>query len=112
MSPVFRDIFATAHDAGAALRAAAAGVFEDDPDPQHAGAFQGVAFSPTGELPEQEIVRRATEVAARDGGRPEEILQASLITVMLFLLYVAGEQLEPPAQQALHRRVKSLVSPE
>ena len=55
---------------------------------------------------------RATEAAARDDRRPEEILQASLETVLLFLLYVAGEHMETPAQQALHRRVKSLVSPE
>ena len=110
----FRDIFASADDAGAgaALRAAAASVFDDDPDPQHAGVFEGVELSETGELPQREIVRRATEAATRDGRRPEEIVQASLKTVMLFLLYVAGEHLEPPAQQALHRRVKSLVSPE
>jgi hypothetical protein len=110
----FRDIFATAEEAGTgdALRRVAANVFEDDPDPEDSGIFEGVAFSSDGGLPEAEILRRAVEVGARDGRAPDRILQESLTTVMLFLLFVAGEHLEPGVQQALHSRVKSIVSRE
>lgn len=106
----FRDIFATAHDAGVcdALHSAAASVFEDDP--VHAGVFEGVGFSEHGDLPEAEILARARRAGERDGRAPEEILSDSLSTVMLFLLFVAGEHLEPGAHQALHSRVKSIVS--
>jgi len=72
--------------------------------------FEGVAFSESGGLPEQDILRRAGEAGARDGRAPDRILQESLSTVMLFLLFVAGEHLEPNVQQALHSRVKSIVS--
>ena len=61
-------------------------------------------------LPEAEVVRRAREAAARDGRAPEELLSDVLSTVMLFLLFVAGEHLEPGVHQALHSRVKSIVS--
>jgi hypothetical protein len=106
----FRDIFATTYEAGAgeALQSAARSVFEDDPS--HADVFQGLAFSSTGELPEAEIVERAREAATRDGRAPEELLSDVLSTVMLFLLFVAGEHLEPGVHQALHSRVKSIVS--
>jgi len=108
----FRDLFTTAEGAGAgaAVRGAARSVFDDDPDPLRAGAFAGVAFSEAGGLPEDELVRRATEAGARDGRPAQDILHASLKTVLLFLLYVAGEHLPSGAQQALHARVKLLVS--
>jgi hypothetical protein len=106
----FRDIFATTHEAGAgeALESAARSVFEDDPS--HADVFEGLSFSSTGDLPEAEIVSRARDAAARDGRKPEEMLSDVLSTVMLFLLFVAGEHLEPGVHQALHSRVKSIVS--
>ncbi len=46
----------------------------------------------------------------RDDRAPEAILSDALSTVMLFLLFVAGEHLEPAVHQALHTRVKSIVS--
>lgn len=106
----FRDIFATTHEAGAgeALQAAASSVFEDDPS--NAEVFRGMSFSGSGDLPEEEILARAAEAAEREGRTPEEFLSDVLSTVMLFLLFVAGEHLEPGVHQALHSRVKSMVS--
>lgn len=106
----FRDIFATTYEAGAgeALQSAARSVFEDDPS--HADVFRGLSFSRTGGLPEAEIVERARQAATREGRSPEEMLSDVLSTVMLFLLFVAGEHLEPGVHQALHSRVKSIVS--
>ncbi|MGH0031472.1 MAG: DUF4388 domain-containing protein [Myxococcota bacterium] len=106
----FRDIFATAHEAGAgdALQGAARSVFEDDPS--HADVFAGLSFGQSGDLPEGEIVARAARAAEREGREPEEFLSDVLSTVMLFLLFVAGEHLEPGVHQALHSRVKSIVS--
>ena len=106
----FRDIFATCQDAGAddALVSAARSVFEDDP--VHAGVFRGVEFSESGDLPEDEILARAVEASGRVGRAADEILSDSLSTVVLFLLFVAGEHLEPGVHQALHSRVKSIVA--
>ena len=83
-------------------------MFEDDP--AHAGVFRGVEFSPTGDLPEQELLLRVGEAAERDGCAAEAILSDALSAVMLFLLFVAGEHLEPVVHQALHSRVRSIVS--
>jgi hypothetical protein len=55
-------------------------------------------------------VERAREAAAREGRAPEELLSDALSTVMLFLLFVAGEHLDTGVHQALHSRVKSIVS--
>jgi hypothetical protein len=87
----FRDIFATAESAGAgsALQSAAASVFEDDP--AHAGVFHGLAFSEEGDLPEPELLERAARAAERLGRPAEALLSDALSTVMLFLLFVAGE---------------------
>jgi len=105
----FRDIFATAQGAGAgdALRRAAASVFEDDP--AHTAVFHGIAFESDGGLPEREILSRA-EAAAREGFPAETLLSDALSTVLLFLLFVAGEHLEPTVHEALHARVKRMVS--
>jgi hypothetical protein len=106
----FRDIFATAQGAGAgdALRRAAASVFEDDPT--HAAVFRGVAFASDGDLPAGEVLARVATAAAREGRRAEAILSDALSTVTLFLLFVAGEHLEPTVHHALHARVKRMVS--
>ena len=71
---------------------------------------QTMSFSGSGDLPEEEILARAAEAAEREGRTPEEFLSDVLSTVMLFLLFVAGEHLEPGVHQALHSRVKSMVS--
>ena len=90
------------------LARAAASVFEDDP--AHAGVFRGIGFAPDGGLPEGEILARAKDAAGSQGRPPEALLSDALSTVMLFLLFVAGEHLEPAVHQALHARVKKMVS--
>ncbi|MGH7336938.1 MAG: DUF4388 domain-containing protein, partial [Myxococcota bacterium] len=105
----FRDIFATADDAGAgdALRRAAESVFEDDPD---YAAFRSLRFTRGGELPVDEVLPLlASEgnIGARD---PGERLSDLLSRAMLFLLFVAGAHVEPSVHQELHTRVKARVS--
>jgi hypothetical protein len=106
----FRDIFATAQGAGAgpALARAAASVFEDDP--AHAALFDGISIGPDGDLPASQLLLRAQAAAAREGRSADDLLSDALSTVLLFLLFVAGEHLKSPVQQALHARVKTLVA--
>jgi Domain of unknown function (DUF4388) len=106
----FRDIFSTAEDAGAgdALRAAAVSMFEDDP--AHARLLRGLAFTPQGELPEAALVERAAAEAQPGGASASELLSDALSTLMLFLLFVAGEHLEPSVHRGLHARVKLLAA--
>ena len=106
----FRDIFATAGGAGAAdvLRAAAASMLDDDP--AHVELFRDLGFAPSGELPERDIVDRALELARQREARPEELLADALSTVTRFLLFVAGEYLDPRVHRALHARVKAIVA--
>jgi hypothetical protein len=107
----FRDIFATAEEAGAgaALRRAAASVFDDDP--AHA-ALRELRFSPEGELPAEQVLPMLNEHAAAEGRDPSDLLNESLSKVMLFLLFVAGAHLDAAAHQELHSRVKARVSQE
>lgn len=106
----FRDIITTADQAGAgaALRSAAASVFEEDPS--HEPVFRGIAISEQGELPEREVLKRAAEVAESRDVPIHQLLSDALSTAMLFLLFVAGEHLEQSVHQALHSRVKTLVT--
>jgi hypothetical protein len=109
-SGAFRDIFATAQGSGSgeALGRAAASILEDES--AHADLLDGVAFGPNGDLPEAEILDRAKGVALREGQSPDDVLADALSTVLLFLLFVAGEHLETSVHQALHGRVKSMVA--
>jgi hypothetical protein len=106
----FRDIFATAEQAGAgeALRRAAENVFEDER--AHAGAFRNLRFGPEGELEVGEALARAEQAAQEEERAPEAVLADALGNVVLFLLFVAGEHLEPRVHRALHGRVKAIVS--
>lgn len=105
----FRDIFATAEDAGAgpALRRAAESVFDDDP--VHV-MFRGVRFSPDGELPEEPLLPLLDAHVDAEGRDPSQVLSDTLSTLMLFLLFVASEHLEAKVHQELHSRVKARVS--
>jgi len=106
----FRDIFATAEQAGAveALQSAAESVFEDER--AHAGVFRDLRFGPDGELAEAEVLERAARAAQGEGRATEAVIADALGTVVLFLLFVAGEHLEPRVHRALHARVKAIVS--
>ena len=105
----FRDIFATADDAGAgaALHRAAESVFEDDPT--HA-IFRALRFSLDGELPADEVLPILAAQGASLARDPGELLSDSLSKVMLFLLFVAGAHLDTAVHQELHSRVKARVS--
>ena len=105
----FRDIFATADDAGAgeAIRRAAESVFEDDPT--HV-AFHALRFSRGGDLAVDQVLpmlAQEGDIGERD---PAERLADLLSKAMLFLLFVAGAHLEPGVHQELHSRVKAQVS--
>ena len=67
-------------------------------------------FSGQGELPEPELIAQALPRADETGTPAPELLADALSTVMLFLLFVAGEHLEPDAHHALHARVKAIVA--
>ncbi|MEM7411498.1 MAG: DUF4388 domain-containing protein [Myxococcota bacterium] len=103
----FRDIFATAADAGAgsALHRAVESVFDDDP--AHA-TFRGLRFAADGELPEDVVMGMLDDRGFKSDDACEQ-LSSMLSTVMLFLLFVAGEHLEATVHQALHARVKSRI---
>jgi hypothetical protein len=106
----FRDIFATTHDAGAgdAMQRAAASVFEDDPT--HAAMFAGITFAADGQLPASQLLAQAGAAAEQASLPVEEVLSDALSTVLLFLLFVAGEHVDADVHQSLHARVKKIVS--
>ncbi len=105
----FRDIFATAADAGAgaALHRAAESVFEDDP--AHA-VFRRLRFTPSGELPAKRVLAMLESRPERDDRSASELLADSLSKVMLFLLFAAGAHLDPAVHRELHSRVKARVA--
>ena len=105
----FRDIFATAEDAGAgaAMRRAAQAVFEDDP--AHA-AFRSLRFTRSGELPVEQVLPLLAEQGDIGAADPGEQLSDLLSKAMLFFLFVAGAYVEPSVHQELHSRVKKRVS--
>jgi uncharacterized protein DUF4388 len=105
----FRDIFATADDAGAgaALHRAAETVFEDDP--AHV-AFRTLRFTRSGELPVDQVLPLLAEEGDIGERDPGERLSEILSKAMLFLLFVAGAYIEPSVHQELHSRVKARVS--
>lgn len=104
----FRDIFATAEDAGAgeALRLASNSVFDEDPAGE---LFRGLRFDADGELSADEALPMLEARLFGEDCEPGELLSDVLSTVMLFLLFVAGEHLEPAVHQALHSRAKAHV---
>jgi hypothetical protein len=105
----FRDIFATAEDAGAgdALRAAAESVFDDDPDHD---TFGGLRFARDGELLAAAVLPRLDGRRTDDLRDPSQLLSEALSRVMLFLLFVAGAHLGGEVHRELHARVKARVS--
>ena len=105
----FRDIHATAEDvgAGAALRAAADSVFDDDPD---CATFGGLRFTADGELLAAAVLPRLEGRRPDDLREPSQLLSEALSRVMLFLLFVAGAHLDADVHRELHARVKARVS--
>jgi len=107
----FRDIFATAkkHGSGDALKRASHSAFASDAF--QAAFFDGIAFTATGEVPVAAFLDRFEEAALAMGEDPPALLGDVLSKAMLFLLFVAGEHLEPEVHRALHARAKTAVGP-
>jgi len=106
----FRDIFATATQAGAggALRSASRSAFASDAF--QAAFFEGIAFTAQGEVPVAAFLDRFEEAARGVGEDPPALLLDVLSKALLFLLFVAGEHLDPEVHRALHARAKATVS--
>jgi hypothetical protein len=106
----FRDIFATATKAGSgdALKRASRSAFASDAF--QAAFFEGVAFTAEGEVPAAAFLDRFEEAALGTGEDPPALLRDVLSKAMLFLLFVAGEHLDPEVHRALHARIKATVA--
>lgn len=106
----FRDIFATASEAGsrdAVLRASRSAFVGDA---YQAAIFEGISFTASGEVPVKAFLDRFEEVARGSGENPEELLRDILSKAILFLLFVTGEHLERDVQRELHDRTKSTIA--
>jgi hypothetical protein len=106
----FRDIFDTATKAGSgdAMKRASHSAFASDAF--QAAFFEGVAFTAEGEVPAAAFLDRFEEAALGTGEDPPALLRDVLSKAMLFLLFVAGEHLDPEVQRALHARAKAIVT--
>jgi hypothetical protein len=106
----FRDIFATATKAGSgeAMKRASNSAFASDAF--QAAFFDGVAFTAEGEVPVTAFLDRFEEAALGTGEDPPALLHDVLSKAMLFLLFVAGEHLDPEVHRALHARAKAIVA--
>ena len=104
----FRDLFATALEAGAgeALHSAARSIFEEAPTE----IFGELRLGPAGELPVAELVKRIEPQGFGESLTTEATLNEELSNLTLFLLFVAGEHLAPDVHRALHARVKGIVA--
>jgi hypothetical protein len=106
----FRDIFATATEAGSgdALIRASRSAFASDAF--QAAFFEGIAFTAQDGVPVDAFLERFEEAALGTGEEPVALLHDVLSKAMLFLLFVAGEHLDPEVQRALHARTKATVT--
>jgi hypothetical protein len=104
----FREIFATAAEAGSgeALTRASRSVFAGDAS--QGAHFEGIAFSAAGELPVAAFLE-CFEAIASDGD-PVTLLSDILSEAVLFLLFVTGEHLNPEIQHWLHARAKAAIA--
>jgi hypothetical protein len=106
----FRDLFDTATKAGSgdAMKRASHSAFASDAF--QAAFFEGVAFTAEGEVPVAAFLDRFEEAALGTGEDPPALLRDVLSKAMLFLLFVAGEHLDPEVHRALHARAKAIVT--
>jgi hypothetical protein len=106
----FRDIFATAAEAGSgeALVRASGSAFANDAF--EAAFFDGIHFNAEGEIPAAAFLDRFEEVARGTGEDPEALLRDVLSKAMLFLIFVTGEHLDPVVQRELHARIKATIA--
>ena len=107
----FRDIFATAGQAGDGVGEALAGAaaFTFAGETGHAGCYRGIEFDADGELPPDHFLAQF-EAALEPEDDPEQLLLEVLSKAILFLLFVAGEHLDPQVHETLHARVKATVA--
>ena len=106
----FRELFAAAAEAGAKgvlAQAAASALVEEA---ERASFFADVDFEPDGSLPLDALVVRLESLAETEHGDACSVARRVLSKAMLFLLFVAGEHLEPEIHQAVHDRCKARVA--
>ncbi|HZH04168.1 MAG TPA: DUF4388 domain-containing protein [Myxococcaceae bacterium] len=72
--------------------------------------LKGLRFEPDGSLPEASLLREYERARGSLGSEPVASLKQALSDVMFFLLFHAGELLEPQADEALGKRVKHLLA--
>jgi len=106
----FRDIFATATEAGSgdALTRASRSAFASDAF--QAAFFEGIQFTAEGEVPAAAFLDRFEQAALGAGEDPAALLRDVLSKATLFLLFVAGEHLDPEVHRALHARAKATAA--
>lgn len=71
--------------------------------------LEGLAFLEDGALDDDGLLERFTNLGSGLGAEPIASLRRTLSDVMFFLLFQAGDMLDPRADEALNRRVKDLL---
>jgi hypothetical protein len=107
---IFQEIFSAlnplnrADEFLSAANAALAGQAKSD-----APVLDGVTLGPDGTLDEATLLQRYTSLGAALGPEPIAALRRALSDAMFFLLFQAGDMLDPKADEALNKRVKELL---
>ena len=71
--------------------------------------LEGLSFQQDGALDDDALLERFTTLGSGLGAEPIASLRRTLSDVMFFLLFQAGDMLDPRADEALNRRVKDLL---
>lgn len=74
-----------------------------------APVLEGNGFRGDGTLDDEQLLERFIRLGTTLGHEPIAVLRRSLSDVMFFLLFQAGDMLDPRADEDLNRRVKDLL---
>lgn len=72
--------------------------------------FRGIQLEPSGEVPAHQLMQNIQELNA-DTPETSHVLYSTFNELMYFLLFEAGEQLDPVADEQLSARIKVLLDP-
>lgn len=72
--------------------------------------FRGIELEPSGEVPAQRLLQNIQELNA-DTAETSHVLYSTFNELMYFLLFEAGEQLDPVSDEQLSARIKALLDP-
>ena len=72
--------------------------------------FRGIQLLPNGEVPAQQLMQNIYELNA-DTPETSHVLYSTFNELMYFLLFEAGEQLDPVSDEQLSARIKALLDP-